>query len=311
MLEKVMTDHMECQRKQMDQLGLEISSIKNNGARPKNQSLVPTIVLDDVETPNSKKRRLGEVEGSTSATFNFPEVSYASKVNGVNQLPDNSKNSQNGLEMIQSLLKKNQQPEKQQIPKSPRNICYGTAKGNGDSSKPTLSANVDLVASGVSKDCTNDNLSDFLKANGIDVVQVETLTKDEVLSQVRTKTFKVTVKPEQYEDALKPDIWPLRVAVRHFRQAKQSRDKNWKDQSRNTGGQIGVSNQNRNTNEQRKENDQRRRSENGANGHLPVGHPNQKSNQQQSTSIVIDPIKMNNFFEVLGKLGGQDISFKK
>ena len=60
MLEKVMTDHMECQRKQMDQLGLEISSIKNNGARPKNLSLVPTGVLDDVETPNSKKRRLGD-----------------------------------------------------------------------------------------------------------------------------------------------------------------------------------------------------------------------------------------------------------
>ena len=111
--------------------------------------------------------------------------------------------------------------------------------------------------------------------------------------------------------ALKPDIWPLRVAVRHFKPAKQSRDKNWKDQSRNTGGQISASVQNRNTNEQRRENDQRRRSENGANGHLPVGHPNQKSNQQQSTSIVIDPIKMNNFFEVLGKLGGQDISFKK
>ena len=39
----------------------------------------------------------------------------------------------------------------------------------------------DLVASGVGKDCNDDDMSNFLKSKGIDTVALETLTKKEVL----------------------------------------------------------------------------------------------------------------------------------
>ena len=103
-------------------------------------------------------------------------------------------------------------------PRSPRNICFGSAKTSGDQNIETmLAADVDLVASGVSKDCTDDDLSQFLKGKGIETVAVETLTRTEILDQVRTKTFKITVKAAQYEAALKPEVWPYRVAVRHYK----------------------------------------------------------------------------------------------
>ena len=38
------------------------------------------------------------------------------------------------------------------------------------------------------------------------MVAVALLTREEVLNEVRTKTFKVTVKPSQYEQALKPEV---------------------------------------------------------------------------------------------------------
>ena len=41
--------------------------------------------------------------------------------------------------------------------------------------------------------------------------------------------------------------------------------------------------------------------------HLPVGHPNQKQNQQPISNFM-DPVKISDFFEILGKIGGQEIS---
>ena len=88
-----------------------------------------------------------------------------------------------GMRVIQSLM---QQQQQKASPRQQKNICFGTAKTTGEENKVTLlAADVDLVASGVSKDCTNENLKEFLKNKGIDAVAVETLTKDEVLPNVR------------------------------------------------------------------------------------------------------------------------------
>ena len=50
-------------------------------------------------------------------------------------------------------------------------------------------ANVSLVASGVGKGCTPEKLKEFLVGKGINPVEVEMLTKKEVLDQVRTLTL--------------------------------------------------------------------------------------------------------------------------
>ena len=180
--------------------------------------------------------------------------------------------------------------------RSPRNICYGSAKTTGQENVQTLlAADVDLVASGVGKDCTDDDLANFLKDKGIDTVAVETLTRPEVLDQVRTKTFRITVKAAQYEAALKPEVWPYRVAVRHYKQPKRQ-DTTWSGQSGRAGG---VVQQGTRLVQQAAVQVPRQ---------FPVGHPQQKlGNQQSMVQPLPNPVQLNNFFSLLGQLGSQEV----
>ena len=79
-----------------------------------------------------------------------------------------------------------------------------TTEQGADGTK--LSGDVSLVASGVAKDCTEDNLREFLADKGITAVDVERLTKPDVMDLVRTITFRVSVKAADYEAALKPEV---------------------------------------------------------------------------------------------------------
>ena len=58
----------------------------------------------------------------------------------------------------------------------------------------SLAADVDLVASGVAKDAKIKQMEDFLKSKEINVMNVETLTKPELITEgmVRSQTMKVT-----------------------------------------------------------------------------------------------------------------------
>ena len=119
-------------------------------------------------------------------------------------------------------------------------MCFGSARTStegGDGAK--LSGDVSLVASGVAKDCTEEDLKGFLADKGINVVEVEKLTKPEVLDLVRTITFRVSVKAAEYEAALKPEVWPYRVGVRHYRAPRRA-DSGWHGQSRQSGGNITL-----------------------------------------------------------------------
>ena len=74
-----------------------------------------------------------------------------------------------------------QQHQQQQQPqqKSPRNICYGGAKNTGEGPAGTetlLAADVSLVASGVGKGCSEEDLKKFLENKGIHPVEVKMLT---------------------------------------------------------------------------------------------------------------------------------------
>ena len=49
--------------------------------------------------------------------------------------------------------------------------------------------------------------------------------------------FKVIIKASDYEAALKPEVWPYRVGVRHYRAKRPDREiKGWSGQSRQSGG---------------------------------------------------------------------------
>ena len=137
------------------------------------------------------------------------------------------------------------------------------------------------------------------------------LTKQEVLDQVRTLTFRVAVKAAQYEEALKPEVWPFRVGVRHYRAPRREKpENNWKGQSERTGGQIdqgsgghvpaGAYGGGRGNGRQ------------GAGQYLPPGHAGRVgSHPQRMEKQQPGPIELSNFFSVLSALGGGMMSLNQ
>ena len=91
-------------------------------------------------------------------------------------------------------------------------------------------ANVNLVATGVAKDASSDQLKEFIENKGIEVVEIELLTHH---PDARTNTFRIAIKSRDYDKALNPEVWPYRVGVRIF---KPKRTQNsWSNQSGGNG----------------------------------------------------------------------------
>ena len=289
MLEQIVTNNMESQKEQMDQLKQEF--LASRKAEPRTPVVPDIRVLGD--TP-SKKRKLADSQPQEESSEVRAAPSYASMA-GVHPLLKNS------------LRHVEQQSQHQSSPRSQRNILFGSAKstGTGAASKETmLAADVSLVASGVGKGCTPDNLSDFLAGKGINPVEVVMLTKQEVISEVRTLTFRVTVKPEQYEAALKPEVWPYRVAVRHYRQPRRERvEGSWQRQSEQSGGQVHRDQGQGGTGRPHHSGGGPHSTVNGK--FLPPGHASQGGqNQQIMENIHPSPIELRNLYSVLSRLGG-------
>ena len=216
---------------------------------------------------------------SRALAANGPPQSYSQGVPGVQSLPTVPASN-----VTASNLGNNNKPK---TPRPQRNILYGTAKCVGEQkTEKLLAADIDHVAKGVSKVCSDEDLRGFLTDKGVNVIAIETLTRAEVLPNVRTKTFKVTVKAAQYEMVLKPDIWPYRVAVRHFRAPKRS-EQSWNNQSSKTGGIISENSQNLNLG--------------CAQTHLNPG----VSTQHQETFST--PINVSNQFGILSDIGSKEV----
>ena len=286
MVEKALADNLERQKIQMEHIMQELQAVRK--AEPSTPSF-PRIIING-ETPN-KKRRLGADEAAVVQPECVP--SYAGMA-GVQPLDSQR---QNGIKMLQNIFKPAQPKAK-----SPRNIFFGSAKVAGEgtaASETMLAADVNLVASGVGKGCTVDMLKDFLVGKGITPVEVEMMTKPEVVNDVRTLTFRVAVKPADYEAALKPEVWPYRVAVRHYRAPRRERQEGtWQGQSERSGGHIN------------RENSRRQYSggaphSSGGWQHLPPGHAGRAGQHQQVMGqMQPGPVDIQNFFSVLSALGG-------
>ena len=99
-----------------------------------------------------------------------------------------------------------------------QSILHGTASntqpgGNG------LSADVDLVAYGFAKHVTSIQLSKYLE----EMDDCTLLTKYE---GAHTFSFKITIKPQCFERAKDPSIWPYRVGLRLYKYFNQNNKKN-------------------------------------------------------------------------------------
>ena len=132
------------------------------------------------------------------------------------------------------------------------------------------------------------------------------LTKPDVVDVVRTLSFRVSVKPADYEAVLKPEVWPYRVAVRHYRAPR--RDGSWQGQSGKSGGNIST--------EERREpklgrSGGQQSSAGGHQGgyhrqvggqHYPPGHAGRVDSNQQMLGQP-GQIEISNIFVVLAALG--------
>ena len=123
---------------------------------------------------------------------------------------------------------------------------FGKAKLGKDNQTQLLAANVNLVASGVSKAATDSQLKEFLEDKGIKVTEIECMTYH---PDARTNTFRVAIAVADYEKALDPEVWPYRVAVRPFRPARRDREqRSMENQFGRSGGVF--QNQQRRSNQQ-------------------------------------------------------------
>ena len=65
------------------------------------------------------------------------------------------------------------------------------------------------------------------------MINIEKLTTH---PDARTNTFKVVIKLADYEKAMKPEVWPYRVGVRHFKPPRRNQGMSWNEQSEQAGG---------------------------------------------------------------------------
>ena len=120
-----------------------------------------------------------------------------------------------------------------QPPRRKPSIMFGTARTGIDDGERLLAADVCLVASGVSKDATPKQLMEFVQSKGISVTNVELLTQH---PEARKNTFKVVIKPADYEKAMNPQVWPYRVGVRHYKAPQRKEGMSWNEQAKQAGG---------------------------------------------------------------------------
>jgi hypothetical protein len=232
--------HMEENKTQFEKLAETV--IRSQPKSPRFPLLqIPTPGVQ--ESPGTKKRKYEEsravFQQPPAAAPSFQQPHYSSVVAGVSALSSQQQEQIRSLQQLQNSQKKKQQQQPRQ-----RNICYGTAKPTSDSSsQDMLAADINLVASGLDKECTEDKLKVFLEERGIHPVKIEMMKKQDIneaeTKTWRTKSFKVTVKAAEHEMSLKPEIWPYRVAVRYWRAERRPRTGGgWEQQSRTSGGQF-------------------------------------------------------------------------
>ena len=162
----------------------------------------------------------------------------------------------------------------------PAPILYGNARSVDSNSDQPLAADVELAAYGVSKDATEVQLKEFILSKGIRVTDVKKLT---TYKHARTNTFKVCIKAVDYDKALKPEVWPLRVGVRLFRPKRSTQS--WAQQSAESGGNIQT---------------------NGAqNKEISTVRNNETSGPYNNPAT---PVTTSNRFELLGEIGTPSVS---
>ena len=220
-MEKNMESVLAHQTETIAKLQRDISSLVNSnkktviGARRGSTS-------QSVDIPESPNKRMRPDEENLAKSLGHQSVINATKptFSDVASKPGTPRNNSGN-----------------KTPRKPRSILIGDAKSDNSTQ---LSANVSLVASGLSTSCTEDSLKSFLNGNGLHPIAIKLLTRPEIVEEVRSLSFKVTFKASDLEMSLKSELLPYRVSVRYFRNYRPKRQEN--NESGNGRGRMNFVN---------------------------------------------------------------------
>ena len=232
-LESSMSGFMKQQNEQIKFLTNTVGSLGQSGSGSLPNPLLKKVhtskliaSTENVESPNKRKRP--DENEKHSEVVNDSAIHPS----GLQSYAGAAAIQPAGFPGIQKLQSQSNQPGRRRP-----SIMFGTARTGKDDSESLLAADVCLVASGVSKEASADQLKDFVASKGISVISVERLISEKH-PETRTNTFKVVVKASDYEKAMNPDVWPYRVGVRHFK-ARRNQGMSWQEQSNQSGeGQV-------------------------------------------------------------------------
>ena len=186
----------------------------------------------------SKKKEI-VIEDETHEVFK--ETSYASKALAGSHISSKVPPSQlQTSDPLRKLLLNltSQTPKKPQHKPRTKNVFHGKAQSDDEKASNNLAADVDLVAFGVSTKTEPDQLKAFLVGKGLEIENVECMTRPELVTEkkVCSKTMRVTVKASEHKKAMNPDMWPFRVGVRLYKAQSRRRETENQDWSNQTGG---------------------------------------------------------------------------
>ena len=241
-LEESLGSYMKLQTEEIKKLNMTVGSLIPPPAapRPRIESVCKKHKLDEEaevfvdarDNPNHRKQTntYANIVG-TEPIRNQPAGNMNVNMNGIRNgnLNSNTNGNYNGNTTGQN-TNNNQRKRK------PSTLLFGKAKTGIDNVENILAANVNLVATGVAKDATANQLKGFIENKGIKVVEIELLTNH---PEARTNTFKIAIKPGDYDKAMNPEVLPYRVGVRTFRHKRQQQN-SWANQAGQTGGDAGL-----------------------------------------------------------------------
>ena len=157
------------------------------------------------ETPRTKKRRLENSSGDENAQLGQkPFVPPpALQTMGARNYAAAAAAPAPAVGGVTPLNQYRDTPSNQQRFRRRSILVYGNATTGKDDTEEILAADIELVATGVAKDATSDQLKEFVMAKGINVLEIMKLTTFE---HARTNTFKIKIRAAQYNEAMKPSM---------------------------------------------------------------------------------------------------------
>ena len=224
-IEKKVDSDMLCERmdkieKQNSDIVKMLTEMKNNCMDKNVLTIPPPRVADlrnvDTDQPMSPTKRRKYQEAFPEIACTSQQVTTGHQTGEINYLHPNSRQDRARYAAVVGKDGGNDNPARSRDRSNSRlRAVSGTFNGSGDQGVRKMKvAPVDIFVYGVHKDTSYEDIVEELKYSDIDIDKEDIEEKTREGSNV--KSYKISIKAEFLEKALKPETWPLRVKVREW-----------------------------------------------------------------------------------------------